>query len=272
MLELSRALPKLYLAQMFRTVLLLVLVVPFVLEAEGHHLMWSDEFNGAAGARPDASKWSYETGDHFPNDELETYTDSIENVYQDGRGHLVIRATKQGDRYTSGRIRTRGKFTVEYGRIEARIKIPWGQGIWPAFWMMGDENGKPWPDCGEIDIMENIGKVEDMPLVHGTVHGPGYSGKDGITHVYKTPDGKPLADRFRVYAVDWRPNRIAFYLDDHEYAEVTPASLPAGAHWVYDHPFYLLLNVAVGGNWPGSPGGTTVFPQKMLVDWVRVYK
>lgn len=235
-------------------------------------LLWSDEFDGAKGSPLDAAKWSYETGDHNPNNELEVYTDSTENVFHDGRGHLIIRALKENGKYTSGRVVTRGKFDVEYGRIEARIKIPRGQGIWPAFWMMGNENGKRWPDCGEIDIMENIGKQSDLDKVHGTVHGPGYSGGHGLTHIYTAPNHRPYADGFHVYAVEWKPDSITFLVDDVPYGEVTPSKLPPGTQWVYDHPFYLLLNVAVGGSWPGNPDRTTKFPQKMVVDWVRVYR
>jgi beta-glucanase (GH16 family) len=173
--------------------------------------------------------------------------------------------------FTSARIKTQGKFAVEYGKVEARMKIPRGQGLWPAFWMLGGDIATAgWPKCGEIDIMENIGK--EPSIVHGTVHGPGYSGKDGISSQFSLKSGRRLSDRYHVYGVEWAPDSIRFLLDGKAYATVTPASLPRGAHWVYDRPFFLLLNVAVGGAWPGNPDHTTVFPQTMLVDWVRVSK
>jgi beta-glucanase (GH16 family) len=242
-------------------------------------LVWSDEFNGANGSAVDSYKWVSETGGGgWGNNELEYYTGRLDNAFQQD-GNLVIKVVREkytgGDGvtrdYTSARLKTLGKFSQVYGRFEARIKIPRGQGIWPAFWMLGDDIEKPgWPTCGEIDIMENIGK-EPM-LVHGTIHGPEYSGEHGIGAPFALPTGQPFADDFHLYAVEWEPNAIRFYVDDHLYATRTPADLPKGAKWVYDHPFFLLLNVAVGGGWPGNPDATTVLPQTMLVDYVRVYE
>jgi len=242
-------------------------------------LVWSDEFNGADGSVPDASKWVIETGGNgWGNDELEYYTNRVQNV-QTQAGKLVITARHEGYSdekgvlfgYTSARIKTLHKFEHAYGRFEARIQIPRGQGIWPAFWMLGNDiDSKHWPACGEIDIMENIGK--EPSTVHGTIHGPGYSGDKGIGSPFALPAGQNFADGFHVYAVEWQPDVIRFYVDDHLYATRTPADLPSGAKWVYDHPFFILLNVAVGGDWPGSPDYTTKFPQSMLVDYVRVYK
>ena len=242
-------------------------------------LVWSDEFNGADGSVPDGSKWTVETGGNgWGNHELEYYTNRLQNI-QTQAGKLVITARHEGysdDKgvlfgYTSARIKTLHKFEQTYGRFEARIQIPRGQGIWPAFWMLGNDiDSKHWPACGEIDIMENIGK--EPATVHGTIHGPGYSGDKGIGSPLTLPAGKNFADDFHVYAVEWEPNTIRFYVDDHLYATRTPADLPSGAKWVYDHPFFILLNVAVGGDWPGSPDVTTKFPQSMLVDYVRVYK
>jgi beta-glucanase (GH16 family) len=234
-------------------------------------VIWSDEFNGPAGAPVDPKKWTFDTGaGGWGNNELETYTNSTENVFQDGSGNLVIRALKTGaNSYTSGRIKTQGKFDFQYGRAEARIKIPYGQGIWPAFWMLGNDIDRVgWPECGEIDIMENVGK--EPSTIHGTVHGPGYSGSAGIGGPYALPAGKRFADDFHVYAVEWSPQSVAFFVDGAKYFEVTPARLPAGKTWAYQHPFFLILNVAVGGMWPGNPDPTTTFPQQMLVDWVRV--
>jgi beta-glucanase (GH16 family) len=241
-------------------------------------MVWSDEFNGPNGSPVDSSKWVSETGGGgWGNNELEYYTNRLENAFQQD-GNLVIKVLQEkymgpGDasrNYTSARLKTKGKFSQAYGRFEARIKIPRGQGIWPAFWMLGDDIDKPgWPDCGEIDIMENIGK--EPSLVHGTIHGPGYSGTNSIGAPYELPGDRRFADDFHVFAVEWEPDVIRFYVDDHLYETRTPADLPKGTKWVYDHPFFVLLNVAVGGDWPGNPDGTTVFPQTMLVDYVRVY-
>jgi len=235
-------------------------------------LIWHDEFDGPAGAPPDPTLWVTETGGNgWGNHELEDYTKDPDNASLDGDGHLVIIAiAKPNGGYTSGRLKTQGLFQVTYGKIEARMQIPYGQGMWPAFWMLGDDCGrKGWPACGEIDIMENIGK--EPFTVHGTVHGPGYSGKRGIGGTATLTNGRILADDFHVFGIIWEPDRIQFLLDDDPYFQVTPSSLPAGAHWSYDHPFYLLLNLAVGGDWPGPPDATTEFPQRLVVDYVRVY-
>jgi beta-glucanase (GH16 family) len=239
----------------------------------GWTLTWHDEFEGKANTPPDSSKWGYDTGNLGVNSELEFYTDSTSNVRQDGDGELEIVARKEkreGWDYTSGRILTRGKFATRYGRIEARIKLPAGQGIWPAFWMLGSDIGSVgWPDSGEVDIMENIGR--EPAVNHGTIHGPGYSGADGLTSSVSVKSGT-LADAFHDYAIEWSPAAITFFFDGKEYAQKKRGDQPAGDVWAFDHPFFLLLNVAVGGTWPGNPDGSTRFPQTMSVDWVRVYK
>ena len=245
----------------------------------GWKLVWSDEFNGPDGSPVDPSKWVFETGGNgWGNHELEYYTERPANALQRG-GNLVITVSREkysgadgvSRDYTSARLKTEGKFWEKYGRFEARIKIPEGQGIWPAFWMLGADIGKlGWPSCGEIDIMENIGK--EPRVIHGTIHGPGYSGDNGIGSPFSLPDHARFADDFHIYAVEWQPKAIRFYVDDHLYATRTPAEIPQGAKWVYNHPFFVLLNVAVGGDWPGTPDSTTPFPQSMLVDYVRVYK
>ena len=244
----------------------------------GYVLTWSDEFNGPDGSLPDPKKWVIETGGGgWGNNELETYTNRTQNVHLQNE-NLVITAIKEtftgadgiARPYTSARLKTAKLFEQKYGRFEARIKIPQGQGIWPAFWMLGNDiDSVGWPTCGEIDIMENIGKEPGM--VHGTIHGPGYSGGKGPSAAYSLPAGK-FADDYHVFAVEWEPAAIRFYVDDHLYVTRTPADLHAGSKWVYDHPFFILLNVAVGGGWPGNPDQTTVFPQTMLVDYVRVYE
>jgi len=266
----------------------MILLASFVARAQtttpqpvppGWKLVWSDEFNAPDGTPVDSSKWVSETGGNgWGNDELEYYTIRPENATQEG-GNLVIHAIEEKytgsdgvtRNYTSARLKTLGKFSHKYGRFEARIKIPRGQGIWPAFWMLGDDiNKRGWPKSGEIDIMENIGK--EPSLVHGTIHGPGYSGDKGIGSPFGLPDDQRFADDFHIYAVEWDKKAIRFYVDDHLYATRTPAELPKGAKWVYGHNFFVLLNVAVGGGWPGNPDSSSVFPQTMLVDYVRVYK
>lgn len=237
-------------------------------------LAWHDEFNTG---QLDLKKWSYVNGGNgFGNDELEYYTSRPDNASL-MNGMLVIQAIKEPYRgsdgisrpYTSARLQTAGKFAQTYGRFEARIKIPCGQGMWPAFWMMG-EGDLPWPNGGEIDIMENIGR--EPSTVHGTIHGPGYSGAKGISSSFELVGGKRFCDDFHVFAIEWEPDVIRWYSDDHLYKTVTPSDLPPGTHWVYDRPFYLLLNLAIGGSWPGNPDDSTVFPQSMYVDYVRVYR
>ncbi len=242
-------------------------------------LVWSDEFDGPSGSAPDVTKWTYDTGGGgWGNNELETYTDRPQNAHlQDGM--LIIQALKETfagpdgitRNYTSARLKTQGLFRQTYGRFEARIKIPYGQGLWPAFWMLGDNIGKVgWPNCGEVDIMENIGR--EPSIIHGTIHGPGYSDGSGISASYTLPADQRFADDFRIFALEWEPNVIRFYVDTNLYKTTTPADLPPGTTWVFDHPFFLILNVAVGGNWPGSPDSSTAFPQTMQVDYVRVYQ
>ncbi len=173
--------------------------------------------------------------------------------------------------YTSARMHTRGKFSQRYGRFEARIRIPRGQGIWPAFWMMGiDLPQVGWPQSGEIDIVENIGR--ELSTVHGTIHGPGYSGAKGVSSSVTLPRGRKFADKFHVFAVEWEPGNIRFFVDRKLYRTMTPADLPPGTVWAFHRPFFLILNVAVGGDWPGNPDSSTVFPQMMQVDYVRVYR
>ena len=232
---------------------------------------WADEFDGPANTLPDPSKWTYDLGNNngWGNRELETYTNSLQNVHLDGASRLVIHVDRSGSTYTSARIKTQGLISARYGRIEARIRLPFGQGIWPAFWMLGTNiTTVGWPQCGEIDIMENIGR--EPSINHGSIHGPGYSGGNSISGLYTLPAGTRFSDDFHVFAVQWAPQTITFLVDGTAYRTVTPSSLPPGASWVFDNPFFVILNVAVGGNFPGSPDDTTQFPQEMLVDYVRV--
>ncbi|MBI9115128.1 glycoside hydrolase family 16 protein [Sanguibacter suaedae] len=232
-------------------------------------VVWSQDFNGPAGTAPDASVWNYDVGAHgWGNAELQNYTTSRNNSALDGQGNLVLTARQEGNGYTSARLHTNDKVEVQYGRVEARIQIPRGQGIWPAFWMLGgDFPGNSWPNSGEIDIMENVGK--EPHIVHGTVHGPGYSGGAGIGGSAMHPQGWSYADDFHTFAVDWKPGEITWYVDGRQYHRITRASVGVN-QWVFDKPYFLILNLAVGGQWPGYPDGTTTFPQEMKVDWVRV--
>ena len=241
--------------------------------------LWQDEFHQPAGSAPDPNKWVYDLGaSGWGNKELQRYTDSRENSFvvedpeaTDGRA-LVIKAVRAEDgTYTSARLKTHGKFATGPARIEARLKLPKGQGIWPAFWMLGDNIEQvPWPACGEIDIMELVGHLPGT--LHGTLHGPGYSAQHGPTRSTQLPAGETFADAYHVFAVDWKPDRIDWLLDGKIYHTETPADLPPGTKWVFDGPpFFLLLNLAVGGLWPGYPDETTQFPQEYRIDYVRVY-
>ena len=234
-------------------------------------LVWQDEFEGTAGQLPDSSKWGYDIGTDWGNAQLEYDTDRPENVSLDGEGNLAIVARQEsyrGSAYTSARILTKDKFEITYGKIEARIQLPWGQGLWPAFWLLGNDiETVGWPACGEIDIMEYRG--QDVNTVSGTVHGPGYSGGGGIGADYDLPSGR-FDTEFHTFTLEWGINYMKWYVDGVLFLSLVPDSLPGD--WVYDHPFFIILNVAVGGNYVGSPNQYTVFPQTMLVDYVRVYQ
>jgi beta-glucanase (GH16 family) len=241
-------------------------------------LIWSDEFNGPAGASPDPTKWSVQTGgDGWGNNELEYYTAQASNVALDGRGHLAITARRENytgggvtREYTSARLQTKGLFATTYGRIEAKIKLPAGPGLWPAFWALGsDIDSVGWPGSGEIDTMESLGS--DPFTLYGSIHGPEPGSLKGYHLTTPEHSAVSLASRFHDFGVEWSPSAITFTLDGVPYSTVTPASLSAGQQWVFNKPFYLLLNLAVGGDWPGSPQASTPFPATMLVDWVRVY-
>jgi len=244
----------------------------------GWTLTWSDEFDGPPGALPDAARWVHDVGGHgWGNQELQTYTDRGRNASLGGDGTLQIRAFAEdfvgadGVRraYTSARLKTLGRFDQAYGRFEARLRLPAGQGLWPAFWMMGaDIEEVGWPRCGEIDVMEHLGG--DPTLVHAAVHAPlGSRDFRSASGTFTMPGG--VSNAFHVYAVEWEPGVIRFLADGILYRTVVPQDLAPGA-WVFDKPFFILLNVAVGGVWGGPPDGSTVFPQQMAVDYVRVYR
>jgi beta-glucanase (GH16 family) len=242
-------------------------------------LSWWDEFSSANGSKPEATKWSYDLGGGgWGNQELESYTSRPQNA-QIQEGNLVITARQETftgtdgitRNYTSARLKTQTLFTQAYGRFEARIKIPQGQGIWPAFWLLGNDIGTiGWPKCGEIDIMENIGR--EPSINHGSLHGPNaVRATSDLSGATMLPTGQGFADGFHIFAIEWEPGTVRFYVDSDNYATFTQSQWPAGGQWVFDHPFFIILNLAVGGNWPGSPDASTQFPQQMLVDYVRVY-
>jgi len=233
------------------------------------NIVWHDEFDGP---ELDRTNWTFDIGGNgWGNAEWEGYTDKPENIRIED-GMLVIEAREDpslpaGRPYSSARIKTQGLHAWTYGRIEARMKLPYGQGLWPAFWMLG-ANNKGWPASGEIDILEHIGKKPDT--IYATVHAPGYSGGNGVGSNLVVPDADTLKNDFHVYAIEWQENEIRWFFDDQEYFKITPANVPSD--WIFDHDFFIIMNMAVGGRWPGYPDETTVFPQFMNVDYVRVYQ
>jgi beta-glucanase (GH16 family) len=238
-------------------------------------LVAADEFNGAQGAPPDPAFWSFDVGGGgFGNGESEYYTSRPDNITQDGAGNLVITARLEdymGRKYTSARINTRGKHEITYGRMEARMQLPVGKGMWPAFWMLGANLGQVgWPGCGEIDVMESRGA--QPALAYGSLHGPGYSGGNALSAVFTAPAGTTLADGMHVYGIEWNPGEIRFSVDGAVYETQRAGRLGAGKQWVFDgHAFFALLNLAVGGRYGGEPDATTPFPQSLVVDYVRFY-
>jgi beta-glucanase (GH16 family) len=241
--------------------------------------VWSDEFAGPANSAPDGRRWARNTGGTgWGNGELQYYTDSTANAALDGAGHLVITARRENPAgyachygtcaYTSARLLTAERFSRAYGRFEARLKLPRGRGLWPAFWMLSADHGTNPAAGGEIDVMENVGS--EPGTVHGSLHGPGYTGDRSLTTPFKLRGGRALADDFHVFAIEWTPAAITWFVDGTPYGRKTPADTD-GNRWVFDHPFFLILNVAVGGSWPGPPADETIFPQSMIIDYVRVY-
>lgn len=241
------------------------------LEQRNWQLVWSDEFEGAAGQLPDGSKWTFDIGtgqNGWGNQELQQYTNRPENVSLDGNGNLVITAIRDGYNFTSARVKTQGLFSQQYGRFEARLKTPYGPGLWPAFWMLGDNiDAVGWPQCGEIDIMELRG--QEPHIIHGTIHGPGYSGGNPVSKSYTLTNARFDTDYY-IYAIEWDENQIDFFVNNFLYQRITREDVPG--EWVYDQPFFLILNVAVGGNYVGFPTEETPFPQTMVIDYVKVFQ
>jgi beta-glucanase (GH16 family) len=252
---------------------------------DGWQLAWSDEFDTAAGARPDPANWAYELGDTTPdgkngwgNEELQYYTDDADNAATDGDGNLVITLDEaDGDQecyygpcaFESARLVTQHRAEFAYGRIESRLKVPsGGDGLWPAFWSLGtDITYNPWPGAGEIDVMEYVSRLPDE--IFGTIHGPGYNGGNSFSGIYDD-FGEPVAADYHTFAVEWQPDLIIWYVDGIEYHRAVPADVPGP--WVFDKPFFLLLNFAIGGNFGGAIDPDNVYPQEYLVDYVRVYQ
>ena len=245
-------------------------------------LVWGDEFNQADGAAPDPAKWGYNLGRGDPpgwgNQELQSYTDSRDNsvVVSDAAatdGHaLAIRAQNTPTGYTSARLVTAGKQTFAGGRLEARLRMPQGRGLWPAFWALGSNiDTVGWPACGEIDVMEWVGPAIGVGRIRGSLHAPGYFATNSLNADYVLPEGASFSGGYHVFAVDWYSDQIVFSVDGHVYQTRKKSGIPTGAQWPFDQPFYLLLNLAVGGGWPGPPDASAVFPQDFRVDYVRVY-
>ncbi|MGK0412151.1 MAG: beta-glucanase (GH16 family) [Polaribacter sp.] len=240
-----------------------------------NNLVWEDQFS-TEGA-PDPSKWTYDIGrgqNGWGNNELQYYSDRPENVQvKDGMLHITaMNESYMGANYSSAKLLTKGIYQSKYGRYEARIKMPWGQGLWPAFWLLGDDsNGAvAWPQIGEIDIMEYVG--QEPTITNGSIHGPGYSGGEAITKSYEL-EGDRFDTNFHIFGIEWGENYINYYVDDVLYNQITPSDLPEGTEWVFNNnQFYIILNLAVGGSFVGSPNEETVFPQTMVVDYVKVYQ
>lgn len=259
--------------------------------APGWTLAWSDEFDGPAGTTPDPAKWVHAVGrdhDGWGNQELESYCapgsaapcdPAKPNAVLDGRGNLAVSARLSSGTWTSARLNTQGLADFRFGRVEARMRLPTGAGLWPAFWMIGtDIPAVGWPACGEIDMMENVPAGVPGGLgpdrIKGTLHGPGYSGVHGVGRVRAFPGGGRVDDGFHTYGAVWSPGKVAFFVDDASkpYFTATRKDLPKGKAWVFDKPFFLIMNLAVGGSWPKDPDASTPDPATMLVDWVRVYR
>jgi beta-glucanase (GH16 family) len=251
--------------------------------ASGWTLVWADEFDGPADSPPDPAHWGYEVGDGtgagnvgWGNQELQSYTRDAANASVDGQGNLQITAREADGgidcyygkcRYTSARLLTANRFDCRYGKVVARIRVPAGAGMWPAFWMLGTNiEAVPWPGCGEIDVMEHVGRLPNR--IFPTIHGPGYSGDHAFGRTLDLP--APAADEFHVYALEWAKDHLSWTIDGQLYHQTAPPDV-APNEWVFNHPFFLLLNVAVGGTFGGPVGPDTRFPQSMSVDNVHVY-
>ncbi len=236
----------------------------------GYNKIFADEFDGN---NIDLGFWTHEQGDHgWGNNEWQNYTNLPQNSYiSDGK--LIIEAIDEGNgAYSSARMITRDKFEFTFGRVDIRAKLPFGQGIWPALWMLGENiTDIGWPACGEIDIMELLG--HESHVIHGTAHwgnqGDGFSQFTG--NAYGLPGGARFEDEFHVFSIVWENNSIEWYLDDQLYHSIN-ASTVGNFDYPFNRPFFFIFNIAVGGNWPGYPDASTQFPQRMFVDYIRVFQ
>jgi len=244
--------------------------------------VWRDDFDGPANAAPDATHWNVEIRPSGQNEELDYDTDDRKNSFVDGDGHLVIRALKEryvdssgvqsAQPFTSARLNTQSKVEQQYGRFEARIKLPaGGKGVWPAFWLLGnDVHDTGWPSCGEVDILEMRGSRPT--IIDSSLHGPGYSGGNSYHHFYQLTNGS-YGDAFHVFTFEWTPEGVRWLVDGNEFYSKSASSVARGGQrWVYDHPFFIILNLAIGGIFDGDPDASTSFPQEMQVDYVSVSK
>lgn len=244
--------------------------------------VWRDDFDGPAGSAPDDKHWNVEIRPSGQNEELDYDTNDRKNSFMDGAGHLVIRALKEqyvdssgapsSQPFTSARLNTQGKVEQQYGRFEARIQLPaGGKGVWPAFWLLGNDiKDVGWPECGEVDILEMRGSRPT--IIDGSLHGPGYSGGSAYHHYYQLKSGK-YGDDFHTFTFEWAPEGVRWLVDGNQYYVKTAAGVAqSGQRWAYDHPFFILLNLAIGGIFDGDPDASTSFPQEMRVDYVSVSK
>lgn len=264
--------------------LLLLLLWWVVTYTNGQNLVWSDEFDGEKGSQPSTDDWTYASGDGseegipgWGNKESQYYTSNTENVALDGKGHLVITALKRNFSwdlncyngpcgYTSAKLVSKRPF--RYGRIETRVKLPWGKGLWPAVWLLGANNDcVGWPYSGEIDIMEMKGSKPNS--IHGSLHGPGYSGAGAMSATFTLLGGQKFEEQFHVFAIDWEATRIAWSVDDEIYLVRAPDDLGDNP-WVFDHPFNIILNLAIGGTLDEEPDNN-IFAKEIVIDYVRVY-
>jgi beta-glucanase (GH16 family) len=236
----------------------------------GYHLAWSDEFNGGSLNTQD---WNYEQGGSgWGNNELENYTNRTQNVFLSA-GHLVIEARQEsfgGNNYTSGRLTTQGKQSFTFGRIDIRAKLPVSKGMWPALWMLGTNiSSVNWPGCGETDIMELIGTYPAR--ITGSLHWLQSGGSEGTYNSNYSLNSGDFSQQFHVFSIIWQKDSVQFLVDDHPYVN-GGVSDAAGSIYPFNNPFFFIFNVAVGGSWPGPPDNTTIFPQRMFVDYVRVFQ
>jgi beta-glucanase (GH16 family) len=268
-------------------VLALFLLAPAAASAQTWTIVWSDEGDGPAGTPPDPTKWAYDNPNAgASNREWEVYCGQegagqtgvcanwLQNAHYDGAGNLLIVATKVRNTWTSARLFTHGRMTYTYGKIEARLKLPVGAGLWPAFWQLGDSimSGTGWPACGEIDMMENVPSLGPS-TIRSSLHGPNFSGGQSLHGDYTIPAPGRVDTDYHVYSAVWSVDKVQFSVDGTTFATFTPASMPAGGVWPFnDNPNMILLNLAVGGSWPKPPNHSTPDPAIMYVDYVRLYQ